>query len=443
MIKPQVLSNDQQIIFDKITKYNKSIFFTGCGGTGKSFLVKNLIDYYSNLFESSKNLAVTASTGRAAFNIGGITFHSFCGIGLGKGDKNDILKRALGTKKLVSKWRNLKVLIIDEISMLSADYFDLTEELARKLRKNDKPFGGVQLVLTGDLLQLPPISDDSNRAKRIFQSQCWKKCITEYGCLVSVYRQSDKEFVNFLTCLRVGHLSKDVIDFANKLSVAKEYNSSTSAVNLYATRSRTDNFNNTELNKLNGKSVIYKSTDNYLSPLKSRNSDPLSTCPALEFIELKMDAQIMLIKNTTKDLVNGTVGKVIGFVRASKAHLTADPDLLEEQLPIVKFDLLDGRVITRIIERDRWSHIDQDGKEVCSRVQIPLILAWAVTIHKSQGQTIQRVKADLSDVFECGQVYTALSRAVSPEGLEVVNFSSNKVKVDNESLAFCLDNDLI
>lgn len=437
------LSEEQQQVFDKIVNQRKNIFFTGCAGTGKSFLLKKIIEYYRNSFENPESLAVTASTGRAGVNIGGSTLHSFAGLGLAKGETKALIQRTTYNKKLLNRWKNTQVLVIDEISMLDSSFFDMLEELARSLRKNERPFGGIQLVLTGDLLQLPPVNEGPEPKKRIFQSNCWSRCIQECIVLSEVFRQSDFEFIKFLTCIRVGVVTKDMKELLSKLQQSKEYDSDSGPVNLYSTKGQTDAYNTIQLGRIDSEVYEYTSIDNHKRRPGTSGVNNLNNCPASPFLQIKKGCQVMLIKNINKDLVNGTVGIVTGFSTSNTSGKYKDSGIVFESLPIVKFDFADGRILTRVINREVWSIQSSAGEDIASRRQIPLILAWAVTIHKSQGQTIQRLKVDLSDIFESGQVYTALSRAVSPNTLEITGFDPAKIRVDSESLNFCLENDLI
>lgn len=435
----QKLSDEQQSIFDKITSQKKNIFFTGCAGTGKSFLIKSIIQYYLTT-STPESLAVTASTGRAAFSIGGTTLHSFAGVGLGKEDTKTLINKAMFNKKISNRWNSTKVLIIDEVSMLDAAYFDKLDQLAKALRKSRKPFGGIQLIITGDLLQLPPVNEGNAEKKRIFEAESWSSCIDEYIVLYEIFRQEDIKFAEVLTYIRLGAITEEVTEFIEGLGQDKQYDSESGPVNLYATRARADRYNKENLDSIDGESRTYTSIDRYRS---KANSSTLDNCPAVLSLELKINAQVMLVKNINKDLVNGTVGTIIGYTEVSKDKSNGIAPGQMEDLPIVRFDLADGRLYTRVVGRELWSQTLPTGEEIASRKQIPLILAWAVTIHKSQGQTIQRLKVDLSDIFESGQVYTALSRAVSPDTLQVTGFNPDKVTVDQRSLNFCIENELV
>jgi ATP-dependent DNA helicase PIF1 len=441
------LSEEQQLVLDKVLHKGKSIFFTGCAGTGKTFLLKKIISEFQQSNTKPGAISITASTGRAAFSIGGTTLHSFVGAGLGLDDIKSILEKIKYNKKVIKRWRDVKLLIIDEVSMLDAVYFDKVEAIAREVRRNNEPFGGVQVVLTGDLLQLPPVNEGNTKKKRIFESDAWKTCISECIALHEVFRQSDHKFIEILTAIRVGAQTEEVLDFMQSVSRPIEYDSESGPVNLYATRAKTDYHNQARLSEIDSENITFTADDTYGKSSKSAIST-LEQCPVPAALEIKVGAQVMLVKNLTKDLVNGTVGVVTKFTKPINLSDTqkesfANYSLDLESIPIVRFTLADGRVFTRPMSRQVWETKLPGGELVASRCQIPLILAWAVTIHKSQGQTIQRLKVDLSNVFESGQVYTAVSRAVSPDTLEVIGFNPQTISADRVSLEFCVNNDLL
>ena len=437
------LNTEQKELFNKIVEKRISLFFTGCAGTGKSFVLQCVIEELRLRYSKPETIAVTASTGKAAFGIGGSTLHSFAGIGLGLGSLEDVYKRVQFNKNASNRWREVQTLIIDEISMIDAELFEKLEYIARKIRKTDSKFGGIQLVLVGDLLQLPPVSENNNLKKRIIESQCWKECINEYVLLKHVFRQQDINFIRVLTCIRIGAITDEVRKFMNKLQQEKDFGGESGPVNLYATRNKTEQHNKSKLDSIEGEIVRYSAKDTYGRNIKS-NTYLLDSCQAPPILELKVGAQVMLIRNINKDLVNGTVGTVTNFSRRIQGRdSVTNTEFDTESIPIVRFDLINGRTFTRPMKRELWECLSSTGQFQASRRQVPLILAWAVTIHKSQGQTIQKVRADVSEVFESGQLYTALSRAVSADALQVIGFDPDRVKVDEVCLKFCLDNDLI
>jgi len=277
----------------------------------------------------------------------------------------------------------------------------------------------------------------------VIEADTWNKCIDEYILLTHVFRQKDKEFIRVLTCIRVGAVTEEVIEYMKKLEEKKDFKGDSGPVELFATKNRTEVYNKSKLAKIEEEVVVYIAKDIYTKNNRGKTY-LLDSCQAPPRLELKKGAQVMLVKNITKDLVNGTVGLIIGFSNRIQGNAPGtNAEFSVESVPIVRFDLADGRTFTRPIKRELWESSTSIGQLQASRKQIPLILAWAVTIHKSQGQTIQRLRVDISDVFEAGQMYTALSRAVSPDTLEVVGFDPDKVKVNEVALQFCLDNNLI
>lgn len=439
MVKDIKLTPEQQNIYDIVVKKKRNIFFTGCGGTGKSAITTRIVRDLRFL-HSPASVAITASTGRAAFNVHGITLHSFAGIGLGVESIERLANKVKFNSRASERWKDTKVLIIDEVSMISGELFDKLEYIARYVLNNDKPFGGIQLVLVGDLLQLPPVSTDK-RVPRVFQAESWDKCIQNYERLGTVFRQSDMEFIKALTCIRVGAANEIVSKFIEKVSRSIEYPPELQPVILYSTKSRADNFNEAKLAEIDSEIRTYTAKDRYDSKYGSGGS-LLNSCPASKELQLKKGAQVMLVKNLTKTLVNGTTGIIVGFTKPLSVDKHKQLKTVEP-IPIVRFTLADDKMFTRPISEETWETVLPNGNVQCSRTQIPLILSWAMTIHKSQGQTIQRLKVDLQGIFESGQIYTALSRAVTMETLEVVNFNPDTIKVDTDSLEFCIKHDLI
>lgn len=437
------LNSEQKELFNKVVYKKRNIFFTGCAGTGKSFLLECIVDELRSKNPNPGIVAVTASTGKAAFGIGGTTLHSFAGIQLGKGTKEELSSRVIFNKNAAQRWKEVGTLIIDEISMIDGELFDKLEYIGRHVRKSTNKFGGIQLVLVGDLLQLPPVDEYNDTKKRVIEAKSWKECIDEYVLLKHVFRQQDISFVRVLTCIRIGAITKEVTEFMKKLAEEKDFGGESGPVDLYATRNKTEKHNKLKLNAIDAESKIYRAKDVYPKSTQS-NTHLLDSCQALSTLELKIGAQVMLIKNINKDLVNGTVGIVTNFTSIVQGkESTTNTDFNMEAIPIVRFDLVNGKTFTRPMKRELWESVSSSGQLLASRRQIPLILAWAVTIHKSQGQTIQKVRADVSEVFESGQLYTALSRAISADTLQVIGFDPDRVKVDEVSLKFCLDNNLI
>ncbi|KAK9463315.1 ATP-dependent DNA helicase-like protein [Lipomyces oligophaga] len=480
------LSGEQKAVIKMVCQDKKSLFFTGSAGTGKSVLLRKIIE---NLrLAMGEGVAVTASTGLAACNIGGTTLHSFAGIGLGRENVESLLKRVRRNRIAQNRWKKTKVLIIDEISMVDGALFDKLNIIAQKIRKVDKPFGGIQLVLTGDFFQLPPVGNESVFT---FEAQTWNSAVPITIGLTRVFRQKDPVFASFLNKMRIGQLTKrdEEIFLARKTVV---FNDGLEATELFPTRFEVERSNNRRMSLLDGPEFEYYSQDGGDEKVRE---GILASCIAPGLIKLKKGAQVMMIKNMDTQLVNGSLGQVMDFMTSSefgmmqieaftdnymgdsdeddfangiegmklqfggRGESTAD-DMLEvaelkmrqnmrkeliekanaesskTKYPLVRFTFMDGTFREVLVLPESWKTELPNGTIQASRTQIPLIPAWALSIHKAQGQTLDRVKVDLSRVFEKGQAYVALSRATSREGLEVKNFSISKVKVHDKVRRF-------
>ena len=213
------LSDEQKHVLELVVEKRKSVFFTGSAGTGKSVLLKEIIKVLRDKYKREPDrVAVAASTGLAACNIGGVTVHSFAGIGLGKEDAPELVKKIKRNQKAKQRWLRTKVLIVDEISMVDGDLFDKLEAIARAIRNNGRPFGGIQLVITGDFFQLPPVPDYQKAAKFSFDAGTWNTSIEHTIGLTQVFRQKDPTFANMLNEMRLGRLTPKSIDSFRKLS---------------------------------------------------------------------------------------------------------------------------------------------------------------------------------------------------------------------------------
>jgi len=410
---PVKLSKEQQRVLDSVTAGN-SIFFTGSAGTGKSFLLKRIIGALPPQYTFA-----TASTGVAACHIGGQTLHSFAGIGSGKNPLEQCIQLA-SRPQVAQNWRKCRYLIIDEISMVDGDFFDKLDLVAKVIRKNDDPFGGIQLILSGDFLQLPPVTKGKEKRKFAFQSRAWKRCINMNFELTAVRRQSDKNFVDILQNVRMGRCPANVTETLRATVKHNIERQGILATRLCTHKDDVDLINTSHLNKITDPAHMFKSTDS--DPALTKTINAMSPVP--ERIELRLGAQVMLTKNLDVDssLVNGARGVVVGFEADATGY------------PIVRF--MSGRRCT--IQSVRMT-FKVGGGNYLTRRQLPLKLAWAISIHKSQGMTLDCVEMSLSKVFECGQAYVALSRASSLEGLRVLDFTSSCVRSDPAVLKFYRD----
>lgn len=457
------LSEEQKAVLKIVVEEGKSIFFTGSAGTGKSVLLREIIASLRKKYAKEPDrVAITASTGLAACNIGGVTLHSYAGIGLGRDSSEDLCKKIRRNKKCLSRWLRTKVLVIDEISMVDAELFDKLESIARKIRNNENPFGGIQMIVTGDFFQLPPVPDQGKTSKFAFEAEKWKDVISHTIVLTHVFRQKDQDFVEMLNELRLGRLSHNSIKKFRSLDRDLQFDDGLEPTELFPTRNEVDQANATRMRSLNGTLRAFEALDSGTIVDKVQRDKLLSNCMAPARIDLKEGAQVMLIKNFDDQLVNGSLGKVIGFMNEKTFQIWQedepddDPFNYHEQVddpnideikrrkkrriakmqsaavtgklwPLVRFTLSNGLTRDMLVQPEQWKIELPNGEVQASRSQIPLILAYAISIHKAQGQTLERVKVDLGRVFEKGQAYVALSRATSQKGLQVLHFEARKV----------------
>uniref|UniRef100_A0A8D0GMW6 ATP-dependent DNA helicase PIF1 n=1 Tax=Sphenodon punctatus TaxID=8508 RepID=A0A8D0GMW6_SPHPU len=407
---PVRLSQEQSVVLSAVLS-GKNVFFTGSAGTGKSYLLKRIVGSLP-----PKSTFATASTGVAACHVGGTTLHAFAGIGSGKAPLNQCIELAqrAGVRQ---HWLSCHHLIIDEISMVEGDFFDKLEAVARAVRKRDDPFGGIQLIICGDFLQLPPVSKVTEQPKFCFQAKSWRKCIHINMELTEVRRQSDRSFIAILHAVRLGRCTDEVTRQLTQTATNRVERDGILATRLCTHKDDVELTNAKRLQQLPGDVCCFEAVDS--DPVLVRTID--AQCPVGQRIELKPGAQVMLTKNLdiSRGLVNGARGVVDGFEAEGKG------------LPRVRF--LCG--VTEVMGLERWVFKGPAGIYL-SRQQLPLKLAWAISIHKSQGMSLDCVEISLSLVFESGQAYVALSRARSLEGLRVLDFDPKVVRANPCVLQF-------
>lgn len=436
------LSQEQRKVLHMVVEEGKNVFFTGSAGTGKSVLLREIIkELRRKHAKRPDSVAVTASTGIAACNIGGVTIHSFAGIGLGKEAVTPLLNKVRKQRKALGRWQRTQVLIIDEVSMVDPALLDKLEEIARLIRKKpDKPFGGIQLVITGDFFQLPPVNPGGS-VTFAFDAQCWDRVVQHKVNLTQVFRQKDQSFVTMLNEMRFGKLSQKTIDAFRKLERVPKYDNDIMPTELFPMRNEVDRANASRLMALQAEGQTYRAQDGGTLTGEARDRI-LSHSIAVPVLSLKKGAQVMLIKNLDETLVNGSVGKVIDFMddadydkqtgaleagEQQREDRDKAPRISTRKWPLVRFHLPNGQTRDYLARPESWKTELPNGEVQASRTQVPLILAWAMSIHKSQGQTLPCCKIDLNRVFEKGQAYVALSRATSLEGLQVLGFRPDKV----------------
>lgn len=418
-INYQILSDKQKLAI-QLFESGKNLFVSGGAGCGKSFLINFLKQNYTKF-----GLEVVATTGIAAVNIGGSTIHSWAGIGLGNMPIEQILENLSSSKfaKIRKKIQQTRSLAIDEISMLSGQTLKLLDQVFRHVRQSKKPMGGLQILFFGDFLQLPPINRDSSDLDFCFNSEVWQELDLQNVILDEVFRQSDKEFIELLQNLRLGKITQNSRRLIESRLDAKDASSSIRPTILTTHNLKVEQINSEFLKKIPNPEFAFEA--NY-SGTPAKIEFLKKNCIANEKLRLKVGAQVMMTKNTfqKEGIINGSLGIVRDF----------SP---KKSFPIVEF--AGGKLITIAPEEWLLERFDQETKSVvleAQMTQIPLILAWAMTIHKSQGLTLDKISCDLSDVFSCGQAYVALSRAKSLEGVFIRSINFEKIIANQQAVEF-------
>ena len=395
----------------KILKAGHNVYLTGAPGSGKTYLLNEYIRF---LKKKRIFVGVTASTGIAATHLGGFTIHSWAGIGIER-EMSDAEVKLIATKRRVAKrFAQAKTLIIDEISMLDADRLDLIDRVARAARGSPGPFGGIQTVFCGDFFQLPPITKEGELPPRFaYHSSVWEQMNLKICYLHEQHRQGDEKFIQVLNAIRQNNVSEVI---KSRLCARRGKDPVIGRITkLYSHNINVDEENARELARLSGKEMLYKMEE---SGIKAILESLKKGCLAPERLVIKQRAKVMFIKNNfDKGFVNGTLGEVAGFD--------------DSGFPIVV--TFNGDKI--IASPETWS-IEENGRALAKITQVPLRLAWAITVHKSQGMTLDAVEIDLSGAFEKGMGYVALSRVRSLAGINLLGFNDIALQVHPEILEF-------
>lgn len=417
-----------------LLKMGKNVFLTGPAGSGKTYVLNSYIQY---LQERGVEVAITASTGIAATHLGGMTIHAWSGIGI----KDSLSARDLDyleqQQYLWKRFDKVKVLIIDEVSMLKNSTLDMVERVCRTFKRNEKPFGGLQIILSGDFFQLPPVEryspkahmeqvslypesgedimyeeEDQVKTPFVFTAKSWKDADFHICYLKEQHRQDDRTLLRMLTEIRSGEVSDDTRELLMEKIVQKDIEEITK---LFTHNIDVDRYNLEQLEKLDTEEQIYEMTHRG----KASGVEALKRgCLSPEELWVKIGALVMFVKNNPiAGYVNGTVGEVIGF----------NPD----GFPVVRTK--EGK--EHVALPQPWA-IEDQGNVVAEIFQVPLRLAWAVTVHKSQGMTLDSALIDLSQAFVPGQGYVALSRVRSLDGLYLKGINQRALEVHPGVLTF-------
>jgi len=434
------LSLEQQLSFNKYVQ-GQNIFITGPGGTGKSALIRAI---HKHAYSRFRDIHVTALTGCAAvlLNCKAKTLHSWAGIGLGNGTIEQLVTKIKKNKFAKCLWKMTEILVVDEVSMLSLKLFNLLNEIGKVIRGNQKPFGGIQVIFSGDFFQLPPVGDpiEPDTQRFCFESDDWN-AVFHRDCqiqLKKIFRQTDDIYAAILNQIREGKIKRKSNDLLLQY-VGRSYDANLVAepTKLYPTRNKVENINLTKMSALEGAEKVF--CMKYLKDLEITRADRIRLSEfsdkdiqmELDFLAnnlicdkemtIKVGAQVMCIINiqtdTGMEVCNGSQGIVIGF-----CEITGSPK--------VKFN----NEIERIMVRHIWASDKIPGLGVS---QVPLILAWALTIHKSQGATMDAAEIDVgSGIFECGQTYVALSRVKTLNGLYLTSFDATRIRINKKVKEF-------
>ena len=438
------LSQEQRLAYKKFVQ-GENIFITGPGGTGKTRLIKNFIEHIKSI---SANHAVCAMTGCAAIllNCNAKTLHSWSGIKIAKGTKTEVINMVLRNKRVVQNWKRTKGIILDEVSMLSKKIFEIIEELARIIKGSSKPFGGMQVVFTGDFFQLPPVGTDGepDTEKFCFESPIWNNVfkIENQIELKTIFRQNDPTYINILMQIRRGELDEEnttILHGYVKRKYDETQHNGCMPTKLFPLRTKVDYVNTMMFSKIKETEYVFeikKRADctTMLESGKAISSDSLKRCamlssqeieyettqllnntPCLPILRLKKGSAVMCTVNLDMEngICNGSQGIVIDIIET-----TPHP------IPVVKFS-------NGLIKKMAPHYWQSEEYPTIAIGQFPLCLAWALTIHKIQGATLEMAEMDIGQsIFEYGQTYVALSRIKSLDGLYLSEFHPYKIKAN-------------
>jgi ATP-dependent DNA helicase PIF1 len=417
------LTEGQQLALNDMKDPSLNLFVTGQAGTGKSYIIN---EYVKWCITQGRNCSITSTTGISACLIGGITLHSWAGVGLGEGTVDKLLNKVKKSKRAKKRWEETDTLIVDEVSLLSPELFEKLEHIGRQMRGSYALFGGIQLILCGDFAQLPPI-----KTQFLFKTEIWKKCINKIHYLQENVRQLDPKFQLLLSEVRLGKISTESKSILSK-RLRVEMEGDIKPTKIYPKRIDVDRINTECLEALKASGAEYKvflaldsieSMFGTVSMPEKLRQQYLEKADGIfqprSCLELCVGAQVILLSNIEVEtgLCNGSRGVVRDF---------------KDGIPAVYF--MNGKTIPILPKKVEY-RIDEFTSVV--RTQFPLILGFASTVHKSQGSTLDCVCVNLGEtIFDSGQAYTALSRVRTLEGLTIESLDFRKIYAHKEVVKF-------
>ncbi len=389
----------------------ESVFLTGAPGSGKTYVLNQFIKFAK---QAKKRIAVTASTGIAATHIGGTTIHSWSGLGI----RDEITERdekwLKENDRLVKRYNNVDILVIDEVSMIHGKRLDMVNQVCKWLRDSEEPFGGIQVVLTGDLFQLPPINRGDASIDFVHLSKAWAELQPKICYLSEQHRQENDPLLDLLEAMRAGDIMEAHFDSLSE-RLGLQIPVGVSVTKLYSHNQDVEQINDSYLKALSDESKTFV-METY--GVQAKVEQLAKSVLAPEMLELKIGAEVMFVANNfSEGYVNGTRGKVVGF---------------KDGKPQVEL-LSNRRVLT--VDLHSWA-LEEDGKERARVTQLPLRLAWAITIHKSQGMSLDSAEMDLSRAFTPGMGYVALSRVRSLDGVYLKGINNSALAMHPEIFSF-------
>lgn len=410
-----------------ILKTGQNVFLTGQAGAGKTYILNQYIDY---LRARGIHVAITASTGIAATHMNGMTIHAWSGMGIKDSFEAGDFKRLKSRQVVYERIKDAKVLIVDEISMLHAKQVDLLNDILKALREDSQAFGGVQVIFSGDFFQLPPVGKkgETNKEKFAFMAKAWLEANFQVCYLTEQHRQNAQDEAE-----RFGLSLNDILNQIRRQEVTKAAISTLRATErndiamtrtrLYTHNANVDEINESEISKIKGDAQEFQAITTgdkiLVDSLKKSVRAP-------DVLSLKVGAKVMFMKNNPNLAVsNGTMGEVIDFTSLIDDESPLGSSAVDTY-PVVRLN--NGRQV--IAEPEEWMMENNEGDVLASYTQVPLCLAWAITVHKSQGMTLDAAEIDLSRTFEMGQGYVALSRLRSLDGLKLLGFNQKSLLLD-------------